>query len=67
MKASLEVTGTELMLLYLMTGNKDAGHIVLTTAGEYARAHRQKKKPGRPIGWTAAQATNPETRAKEQK
>lgn len=49
MKVTLELTGSELVLVYLITGNEDAGRIVTTAAREYARLHPpQRKKRGRP-------------------
>jgi hypothetical protein len=36
MKVELDVTGSELVLLYLAKGNEDAGRIVLAAAREYA-------------------------------
>jgi hypothetical protein len=51
MKVEIEMTGSELVLLYLATGNEDAGRIVLTAAKEYAHLHPpQRKKRGRPSG-----------------
>ena len=39
MKVELEVSGRDLVLLYLMTGNEDAGRIVTNAAKLYAREH----------------------------
>ncbi len=45
MKVTLEINGPELVLLYLATGNEDAGRIVLAAAREYARLNAPEKKP----------------------
>lgn len=44
MKVSLEITGPQLVLLYLATGNEDAGSIVLAAAREYAKLHPPERK-----------------------
>ena len=49
MKVELEVTGRDLILLYLATGNEDAGRIVLAAAREAAKLEpkraRRKRVP----------------------
>lgn len=45
MTVTLEITGPELVLLYLSTGNEDAGRIVRHAAREYARIHPPIRKP----------------------
>jgi hypothetical protein len=43
MKVTLELTGTELVLLYLMTGNEVAGEIVRTAARNAPRIVKVRK------------------------
>jgi hypothetical protein len=45
MKVALDLNDPELVLLYLATGNEDAGRIVCAAAREYARIHPPEKKP----------------------
>jgi hypothetical protein len=42
MKVTLELKGTELVLLYLMTGNEEAGRIVCDAAREYSKNQPKK-------------------------
>ena len=44
MKVTLEITGVELVLLYLATGNEDAGRIVTIAAREYAKLHPPERR-----------------------
>jgi hypothetical protein len=44
MKVTLEISGAELVLLYLATGNEDAGRIVSDAAREYARMNPPIRK-----------------------
>lgn len=46
MKLTLDLTGTELALLYIMTGNKDAGEILKEANAEY-RKHNPPVRPYR--------------------
>lgn len=46
MKITLEITGPELTMLYLSTGNADAGRIVTEASRRDAQA--QPKKPRKP-------------------
>ena len=46
MELTLQVSGSELMLLYLATGNADAGRIVMEASKRDAQA--QPKKPRKP-------------------
>jgi hypothetical protein len=44
MKVELELSGTELVLIYLMTGNEQAGKIVCDAAREYAKTQPKKAR-----------------------
>lgn len=45
MKVELEITGSQLVLLYLATGNEDAGRIVTAMARQYAKENPPERKP----------------------
>jgi hypothetical protein len=46
MKVEIEITGSELTLLYLVTGNENAGRIVVRAAQEVGKLEPKKlRKP----------------------
>lgn len=48
MKIELEISGKELVLLYLATGNEDAGRILRAAAIEEAKSHPPQRKVRKP-------------------